>query len=134
MVAKASESGIIAHAVGVGTLKGSLIPIKDKTGNSSYKRDKNGILITSKLNEAILTELADAGGGVYSRFNNREAKYKEIMQDIDGMDKRSIQTHMYSEFEDRYQAFATVSLILLIAGMVLPTRITKIESKDNSLE
>ena len=134
LVAKASESGIIAHAVGVGTLKGSLIPINDKTGNSSYKRDKKGILITSKLNEAMLTELADAGGGIYSRFNNREAKYKEIMQAIDSMEKRSIQTHIYSEFEDRYQSFAMVSLLLLIAGMVLPTRITKIESKDDSFE
>jgi Ca-activated chloride channel family protein len=134
LVAKASESGIIAHAVGVGTLKGSLIPINDKTGNSFYKRDKSGILVTSKLNEAMLTELADAGGGIYSRFNNREAKYKEIMQAIDGMEKRSIQTHIYSEFEDRYQSFATVSLLLLIAGMVLPTRRTKIEAKDDSLE
>jgi len=116
------------------TLKGSLIPIYDKTGNSSYKRDKKGILITSKLNEAMLTELADAGGGIYSRFNNREAKYKEIMQAIDSMEKRSIQTHIYSEFEDRYQSFAMVSLLLLIAGMVLPTRITKIEPKDDSFE
>ena len=131
LVSKASESGIITHAVGVGTLKGSLIPINDK---SSYKRDKKGILITSKLDEAMLTELADAGGGIYSRFNNREAKYKEIMQAVDNMEKRSIQTHIYSEFEDRYQSFATISLLLLIAGMVLPTRITKIESKDDSFE
>jgi len=131
LVSKAYKLGIIAHAVGVGTLKGSLIPINDK---SSYKRDKKGILITSKLNEAMLTELADAGGGIYSRFNNREAKYKEIMQAVDSMEKRSIQTHIYSEFEDRYQSFATVSLLLLIAGMVLPTRITKIESKDDSFE
>ena len=131
LVAKASESGIIAHVVGVGTLKGSLIPIDDK---SSYKRDKKGILITSKLNEAMLTELADAGGGIYSRFNNREAKYKEIMNAIDSMEKRSIQTHIYSEFEDRYQSFAMVSLLLLISGMVLPTRKTKIESKDDSFE
>ena len=131
LVAKASESGIIAHVVGVGTLKGSLIPIDDK---SSYKRDKKGILITSKLNEAMLTELADAGGGIYSRFNNREAKYKEIMNAIDSMEKRSIQTHIYSEFEDRYQSFATFSLLLLIAGMVLPTRITKLELKDHGLE
>ena len=131
LVSKAYKLGIIAHVVGVGTLKGSLIPINDK---SSYKRDKKGILITSKLNEAMLTELADAGGGIYSRFNNREAKYKEIMQAIDSMEKRSIQTHIYSEFEDRYQSFATVSLLLLIAGMVLPTRITKIESKDDSFE
>ena len=131
LVAKASESGIIAHVVGVGTLKGSLIPIDDK---SSYKRDKKGILITSKLIEAMLTELADAGGGIYSRFNNREAKYKEIMNAIDSMEKRSIQTHIYSEFEDRYQSFAMVSLLLLIAGMVLPTRITKLEPKDARLE
>jgi len=131
LVSKAYKLGIIAHEVGVGTLKGSLIPINDK---SSYKRDKKGILITSKLNEAMLTELADAGGGIYSRFNNREAKYKEIMQAVDNMEKRSIQTHIYSEFEDRYQSFATISLLLLIAGMVLPTRITKIESKDDSFE
>ncbi len=131
LVSKAYKLGIIAHAVGVGTLKGSLIPINEK---SSYKRDKKGILITSKLNEAMLTELADAGGGIYSRFNNREAKYKEIMQAVDNMEKRSIQTHIYSEFEDRYQSFATISLLLLIAGMVLPTRITKIESKDDSFE
>ena len=131
LVSKAYKLGIIAHAVGVGTLKGSLIPINDK---SSYKRDKKGILITSKLNEEMLTELADAGGGIYSRFNNREAKYKEIMQAVDNMEKRSIQTHIYSEFEDRYQSFATISLLLLIAGMVLPTRRTKIESKDDSFE
>ena len=131
LVSKAYKLGIIAHVVGVGTLKGSLIPINDK---SSYKRDKKGILITSKLNEAMLTELADAGGGIYSRFNNREAKYREIMQAIDSMEKRSIQTHIYSEFEDRYQSFAMVSLLLLIAGMVLPTRITKIESNDDSFE
>ena len=131
LVSKAYKLGIIAHAVGVGTLKGSLIPINEK---SSYKRDKKGILITSKLNEAMLTELADAGGGIYSRFNNREAKYKEIIQAVDNMEKRSIQTHIYSEFEDRYQSFATISLLLLIAGMVLPTRITKIESNDDSFE
>ena len=82
----------------------------------------------------MLTELADAGGGIYSRFNNLEAKYKEIMQAVDNMEKRSIQTHIYSEFEDRYQSFATISLLLLIAGMVLPTRITKLESNDDSFE
>ena len=56
------------------------------------------------------------------------------MQAIDSMEKRSIQTHIYSEFEDRYQSFAMVSLLLLIAGMVLPTRITKIELNDDSFE
>ena len=82
----------------------------------------------------MLTELAAAGGGIYSRFNSREAIYKQLLQACDRMEKRSIQAHIYSEFEDRYQSFAMVSLLLLIAGMVLPTRITKIESNDDSFK
>ena len=45
MVATASESGITAHAVGVGTLKGSVIPTNDQTGNSAYTLDKKGTFI-----------------------------------------------------------------------------------------
>ena len=121
LASTALNNGIITHAVGVGTVKGSLIPINDGSSNN-YKRNKNGTLITSKLNENTLIELASAGGGIYSRFNNRDSKYKEIMSAIDNMEKRSIETHIYSEYEDRYQFFATISFLLLTAGLIMPTR------------
>ena len=122
----ALKSSIITHAVGVGTEKGSLIPINNESSNNRYKRDKKGMLITSKLNENMLIELASAGGGIYSRFNNRDSKYKEIMSAIDNMEKRSIETHIYSEYEDRYQSFAAISLLFLTAGLIIPTRKKKI--------
>ena len=121
LASTALNNGIITHAVGVGTVKGSLIPINNGSSNN-YKRNKNGTLITSKLNENTLIELASAGGGIYSRFNNRDSKYKEIMSAIDNMEKRSIETHIYSEYEDRYQFFATISFFLLTAGLIMPTR------------
>ena len=121
LASTALNNGIITHAVGVGTVKGSLIPINSGSSNN-YKRNKNGTLITSKLNENILIELASAGGGIYSRFNNRDSKYKEIMSAIDNMEKRSIETHIYSEYEDRYQFFATISFLFLTAGLIMPTR------------
>ena len=121
LASTALNNGIITHAVGVGTVKGSLIPINNGSSNN-YKRNKNGTLITSKLNENTLIELASAGGGIYSRFNNRDSKYKEIMSAIDNMEKRSIETHIYSEYEDRYQFFATISFLLLTAGLIMPTR------------
>ena len=121
LASTALNNGIITHAVGVGTVKGSLIPINNGS-SSNYKRNKNGTLITSKLNENTLIELASAGGGIYSRFNNRDSKYKEIMSAIDNMEKRSIETHIYSEYEDRYQFFATISFLLLTAGLIMPTR------------
>ena len=121
LASTALKNGIITHAVGVGTVKGSLIPINNGSSNN-YKRNKNGTLITSKLNENTLIELASAGGGIYSRFNNRDSKYKEIMSAIDNMEKRSIETHIYSEYEDRYQFFATISFLFLTAGLIMPTR------------
>ena len=126
MANTALKSGIVTHSVGVGTEKGSLIPINNDSSDDSYKRDKKGILITSKLNENMLIELANAGGGIYSRFNNRDSKYKEILSAIDNMEKRSIATHIYSEYEDRYQSFATISLLFLTAGLIMPTRKKKI--------
>ena len=125
LASTALNNGIITHAVGVGTVKGSLIPINNGSSNN-YKRNKNGTLITSKLNENTLIELASAGGGIYSRFNNRDSKYKEIMSAIDNMEKRSIETHIYSEYEDRYQFFATISFFLLTAGLIMPTRKNRI--------
>ena len=126
MANTALKSGIVTHSVGVGTEKGSLIPINNDSSDNRYKRDKKGILITSKLNENMLIELANAGGGIYSRFNNRDSKYKEILSAIDNMEKRSIATHIYSEYEDRYQSFATISLLFLTAGLIMPTRKKKI--------
>jgi len=126
MAKTALKSGIVTHSVGVGTEKGSLIPIYNDSSDNRYKRDKKGILITSKLNENMLIELANAGGGIYSRFNNRDSKYKEILSAIDNMEKRSIATHIYSEYEDRYQSFATISLLFLTAGLIMPTRKKKI--------
>jgi len=126
MANTALKSGIVTHSVGVGTEKGSLIPIYNDSSDNRYKRDKKGILITSKLNENMLIELANAGGGIYNRFNNRDSKYKEILSAIDNMEKRSIATHIYSEYEDRYQSFATISLLFLTAGLIMPTRKKKI--------
>ena len=124
----ALNSGIITHSVGVGTEKGSLIPVNDKSDNNRYKRDKKGILVTSKLNENMLIQLANAGGGIYSRFNNRDSKYKEILTAIEKMEKKSISTHIYTEFEDRYQGFASISLLLLALGLIMPTKKKKNDS------
>ena len=126
MAKTALKSGVVTHSVGVGTENGSLIPINNDSSDNRYKRDKKGILITSKLNENMLIELANAGGGIYSRFNNRDSKYKEILSAIDNMEKRSIATHIYSEYEDRYQSFATISLLFLTVGLIMPTRKKKI--------
>ncbi|MEA1882487.1 MAG: VWA domain-containing protein [Candidatus Marinimicrobia bacterium] len=124
---QAAERGMIVHTVGVGSQSGSLIPVQDKQGIRDYKRDGSGKLITSTLNEKILRDIADAGNGTYVLFDNKPANFRTIMNAIDSMEKRTLKSHVYSEYEDRYQSFAILSMGLMLAGILMPTRNKKDE-------
>ena len=123
VAADAAQVGIVINTVGVGTGGGSLIPIKSKDGQTdNYKRDSQGRLITSVLNERILQEIAHAGSGIHVRFDNRFANYRELLADINSMEKRTIKTHEYSQFEDRYQLFTVFALLFFFTAFIMPTR------------
>ena len=120
---KAAQTGIIIHTVGVGSVSGSLIPVLDKkTGDTSYKKDRRGKLITSTLNEGILQDIARAGNGIYVRFDNRAAHYKIITDSINQMEKKTISTHEFSEYEDQYQLFGVIALSMFLAAFFIPTK------------
>ena len=119
---QASKRGMIIHTIGVGTIAGSLIPNINSSGITEYKKDNSGKLVTSQLNEKILEEIAEAGRGAFIRFNNKPANYKNILNQIDSMEKRTVKSHVYSEFEEQYQKFGILSLCLMIASMLISTR------------
>ena len=119
---QASKRGMIIHTVGVGTIAGSLIPNINNSGITEYKKDNSGKLVTSQLNEKILEEIAEAGEGAFIRFNNKPANYKNILNQIDSMEKRTVKSHVYSEFEEQYQKFGILSLCLMIVSMLISTR------------
>jgi len=123
LASKASEKGLMINTVGVGSRNGSLIPEKDKDNQKiGYKRDKEGKLITTTLNESILKEIATAGKGSYFWFSNSADSHKEIAAAIENMEKKTISTHEFSEYEDRYQLIAISSLFCFFIGFVIPTR------------
>ncbi|MEC9437376.1 MAG: VWA domain-containing protein [Candidatus Neomarinimicrobiota bacterium] len=119
---QASKRDMIVHTVGVGTTSGSLIPEVDNSGIVEYKKDNSGKLITTQLNEKILEEIAHAGKGSYVRFNNKSANYKNILKQIDAMEKRTIKSHIYTDFEEQYQKFGILSLLLMMISMLISTR------------
>jgi len=130
IASKASEMGMTINTVGVGTLSGSLVPVSSSNENTrEYKKDRQGKLVTSILNEQILIDISKAGNGIYTRFNNRSKGHKELIASIDRVDKKTIATHIFSEYENRYQIPAGLALIILIIEFIIPTRIKK-KQKD----
>ena len=123
LAAQAAEAGLMINTVGVGSETGSLIPVKGKDKKTSqYKRDRNGKLITSTLNERILKDIAAAGNGSFFWFDNNRDTHADIALAIETMEKKTISTHEFSEYEDRYQSFALLAFCFLVWGFVMPTR------------
>ena len=63
----AVEKGMSVYILGVGSPDGAPIPTE---GSNDYRRDKNGNVIVTKLNEEMSQNIAKAGNGAYIRVDN----------------------------------------------------------------
>ena len=118
---RASKTGIVINTIGVGSVTGSLIPIGYNGQVDEYKKDKKGQLVTTILNETILKDIADAGNGIFIRIDNQTNSGEKLLNDINAMEKKTISSRKYAEFEDRYQIFAIFSLIFAVIAFIIPT-------------
>lgn len=118
----AAEKGLIIYTVGVGTVEGGFIPIR-QNGREMYKRDKQGSPVRSRLNEGVLQNLAEAGDGSYFNLSaGSDAVVSALKARIDKMEKRAFEQRSFSEFESSFQWFVGVALLLLTVEFLLPYR------------
>ena len=123
---QARDLGIIIHTLGVGTPAGGPIPIYDDNGNRiDFKKNRIGQVVTSTLNESTLDEMARITGGIYIRVENQVNAITPLLKEIDQMEKRELKSHVFSQYEDRYQVFLIIGLLLFLAEFVIPTRTKK---------
>ena len=102
------------------------IPILDENGNRlEFKKDRNGNIVTSKLNDAVLNEIAYISGGKYIRVENQANAIMPLLEEINEMEKREIKAHVFSQYENRYQIFLLLALICYLLEFFISTRSTK---------
>jgi len=51
-----------------------------------------------------------------------EIHLMKLIKKLNKCEKKTISTHEFSEYEDRYQLFSFISLILIMAAFITPTR------------
>ncbi len=106
----AAENGIVVNVVGLGTTEGEPIPVK---GTSSFKKDRDGNVVVTKLNEKMCADIAKAGGGIYVRANNSNAAAKALEREIEKMQQGEIDTKVYAEYDEKFYIFVWIALMLL---------------------
>jgi Ca-activated chloride channel family protein len=122
---EASEKGIKIFTIGMGLPEGARIPMNDDPYNKDFRRDKDGNFVVTRLNEQMLAEIADAGGGKYYRASTREIGLNSMLAQLRKLDKAEMEYKVYSEFEEQFPVFIWVALILLCLDYLILSRKNK---------
>lgn len=114
----AHEKGMNVYIMGVGSLDGSPIPIPD---TNDFRRDKEGNVVVTKLNEQMAQSIAAAGNGAYIRVDNTNNAQKALQKEIDGLAKADVTSEVYTEYNEQFEFIALIVLLLLSIDAIILT-------------
>ena len=115
----ARKKGMRVYVLGVGSPKGSPIRMPD-TGD--YIKDNAGNTVMSALNEDMCKQIAEAGGGAYIHVDNNSNAQEQLNSELDKLAKKETSSTIYSDYDEQFQAFGLIALLLLIIETCLLDR------------
>ena len=116
---KAQELGMQVFVIGIGKPEGAPIP---KPGTNDYFKDRSGQVVVSKLNEDMCQQIAQAGNGVYVRCDNTNTAMRALQQELDRIATAELETTVYADYNEQYQSFALIALLLLLIEFFILSR------------
>lgn len=106
----AKKKGINVFILGIGDLKGAPIPL----GNGDYLTDASGRTVMTALNEDMCRQVAQAGSGTYIHVDNTRSAQEKLNDELTRLQKGETNAVIYSEYDEQFQAFGIIVLLLLI--------------------
>lgn len=114
----AFDEGVVINTIGVGSPTGSPLPDPETGGP---KKDKDGNIIISKLDENELKAIAAAGKGIYQHLdNNTEEVVNTLVSKIDGMEQKEFGENIFTDYNSYFQYFLAACLLLIVAEFFIP--------------
>lgn len=107
------ETGIDIYTIGVGSPTGQPIEIDGK-----QLRDEDGTIVTSRLDEKTLGEIAAAGGGVYIHASDREFGLDRIVDALRELQTARFSTRVFEDYNEYYMYFYWAALALLVLAFL----------------
>jgi len=121
---EAAEKGIRIFTIGVGTVEGGPIPIKENGVLQYYKRDQNNEQVITRLGEETLKEIAKTANGEYIDGSNTKVVVDLVKAILNGMVKKEFEAKQFTDFKDQFQWFLAGALFLLVLDVFFLERQT----------
>lgn len=121
---EAKEEGITIISIGVGTEKGAPIPLKKNGIIQSYKKDRDGETVITKLNQSNLEAIAKKANGKYIDGSNTKSAVAELTTALQQMNKKEFEAKQVSSYKDQFQWFLGAALLFLLLDLLVLERRT----------
>ena len=114
----AQESKVKVYTIGVGSYGTAPYPTQDLWGRDTY------VNIDVKIDEELLINIAEATNGMYFRANNKD-KLEKIYEQIEGLEKTELEELKFYNYEEMFDFYALIALILLFSEFVFQYTLLK---------
>ncbi|MBQ5854418.1 MAG: VWA domain-containing protein, partial [Alistipes sp.] len=101
-----AERGIHIYAIGIGTPEGAPVKL-----DGEFIKDENDEMVVSRLNEALLQQIATTSGGAYIRATNADFGLEQIVAQIEKMEQGELTTLRCEEYNEQCQWILAVAAV-----------------------
>ena len=117
---RAAEEGVVIFTVGVGTIAGGPIPLRDADGSMrGYKKDGEGRVVTSRLDRASLAAIASAAGGRSIVASAALGGARGLADEINRMEKAELSSRIITTYRERFQYPLLLAVLLIVGEMFI---------------
>ncbi len=126
MAQEAADKGVLIYTIGFGSAQGEPIPQYNERGEvTGYKKDQNGEVVLTKLDEATLKQIAKIGSGQYFHATASGAELDALLNELNALQKSKLESQFETWGIERFQGFLLIALIALIASELIPDRVLR---------
>ena len=122
---KAAKEGTFIFCIGVGSQEGAPVPFVEN-GKEYYKKDKSGFPIKSKLNVALLQEIAEAANGKFYLLDDGFSLTRKIVNDLSKIEKQEVEQRSFTDYNSYFQYLLGIGLLALIFESFISNKSEKI--------
>lgn len=119
--ASAKSSNVTIYTIGIGSPEGAPIPVTTD-GRQDFLKDREGNTVVTRLDERVLQQIASDTGGKYVRSTAAGIGLNEIYADIGRMKKSDIEGKVFTEYNDQFQYFVGLALLILLIELLIMER------------
>jgi Ca-activated chloride channel family protein len=124
IAAQASEKGIRIFTIGVGTSKGGPIPIKRNNITQSYKKDRNGETVITRLDQSTMEQISNATNGKYIEGGNTQTVINQVNDILSNIEKSEFESKQYADYKDQFQWFLGFGILFIVLDVFILERKT----------